>query len=280
MNQSADEARPGHARVCAVVSVSTRHVGVSGAIDTRPGYRLRTLVGSVVAYLLVNVCAIPLALAALALLAHRSGWDMAVARGFYDETRHAFPWRDVVWLEVIGHHVLKFLPVGVCLAALGVALGSHVFPRWRPWRAPAWSLAAALALGPAVVTQLKSMTAAHCPWDLRDFGGYASFAADYAGSWWVSSRANAGRCLPSGHAGAGFCLLGLYFFGWAAGRPRWRWTGLAAGSVAGLSFGFIRVVQGAHFPSHVLWAAVVCWLAAALVYLPLLAGKTARGIKT
>jgi len=37
------------------------------------------------------------------------------------------------------------------------------------------------------------------------------------------------------------------------------------------------VVQGAHFPSHVLWAAVVCWLAAALVYLPVLAGKAARG---
>jgi membrane-associated PAP2 superfamily phosphatase len=115
------------------------------------------------------------------------------------------------------------------------------------------------------------------PWDLRDFGGYASFAADYAGSWWVPSRAEAGRCLPSGHAGAGFCLLALYFFGMAAGRPRWRWAGLAAGVAAGLSFGFIRVVQGAHFPSHVMWAAVVCWLAAALVYLPVLAGKTVRG---
>jgi membrane-associated PAP2 superfamily phosphatase len=277
MNQSAGDARPGHARVRPVIGMSTRHVGVSGAIGTRPGRRIGPVVGSVAMYVLINVCAIPLVLAALALFMHRSGWDMAVARTFYDDARHGFPWRDALWLEVIGHHLLKFVPVGICLVALGTALGSHVVPRWRPWRTSAWALAAALALGPAVVTQLKSMTVAHCPWDLRDFGGYASFAADYAGSWWVPSRAEAGRCLPSGHAGAGFCLLALYFFGMAAGRPRWRWAGLAAGVAAGLSFGFIRVVQGAHFPSHVMWAAVVCWLAAALVYLPVLAGKTVRG---
>jgi membrane-associated PAP2 superfamily phosphatase len=38
-------------------------------------------------------------------------------------------------------------------------------------------------------------------------------------------------------------------------------------------FGAIRIVQGAHFPSHVMWAAFVCWLAAALVFLPVIALK-------
>jgi membrane-associated PAP2 superfamily phosphatase len=224
----------------------------------------------------LQVVLIPAVLAACAVAMHMSGWDLSVARRFFDETAQGFPWRDAVWLEVIGHHLLKLVPIGVALIALGLALGTYVFPRWRRLRGAAWALAAALALGPFVVTQLKSLTVAHCPWDLREFGGYASFAADYGGSWWAPSRAEAGRCLPSGHAGAGFCLLALYFFGWAAGRPAWRWGGLAAGAIAGMLFGLIRVMQGAHFPSHVMWSAVVCWLAAALVYLPVLAPAASR----
>jgi membrane-associated PAP2 superfamily phosphatase len=230
-------------------------------------------------YLLVNLFLIPAVLAAAALAMHQSGWDLRVANVFYDETRHAFPLRDAVWLEVIGHHLLKLVPIGVCLVALGVAIGSHVFPRWRRWRGAAWALTAALALGPAVVNQLKSLTAAHCPWDLREFGGYASFAADYAGSWWSPSPAEAGRCLPSGHAGAGFCLLALYFFGWSAGNRRWRWGGLLVGALAGLSFGMIRIVQGAHFPSHVMWAAVVCWMTAALIHWPLVVSRQVVGAR-
>jgi len=221
-------------------------------------------------YVAVHLVLAPAVLAGAAMAMHASGWDLAVARSVFDDGAGRFPWREVVWLEVIGHHLLKFVPVAVALIALGLALGTHAVPRWRPLRGAAWALAAALALGPAAVTQLKTMTAAHCPWDLREFGGYASFAADYAGSWWAPSRAEAGRCLPSGHAGAGFCLLALYFFGWSAGRSSWRWGGLVAGVVAGVSFGLIRVVQGAHFPSHVMWSAVVCWMAAALVYLPVL----------
>ncbi|QEI05208.1 phosphatase PAP2 family protein [Pigmentiphaga aceris] len=269
MNRSSENTWHGDARVRAVVRMPVGHVAVPGPLGHPAVSRAR----AAWIYLLVNVWMVPLALSALALLMHRSGWDMQVAQGFFDEALHSFPWRDAVWLEVIGHHLLKFVPIGVCLVALGLALGSYVFPRWRPWRQAAWALAASLAIGPAVVTQLKSMTVAHCPWDLREFGGYASFAADYASSWWAPSRAEAGRCLPSGHAGAGFCLLALYFFAWAVGSRRLRWAGLAVGVTAGLLFGFIRVVQGAHFPSHVMWSAVVCWLAAALVYLPVIVGR-------
>jgi membrane-associated PAP2 superfamily phosphatase len=218
-------------------------------------------------YLLMHIVLVPALLACAALAMHASGWDLAVATRFFDATRHDFPWRGAVWLEVLGHHLLKLAPIGVCVVAVGLAVGSYLFPRWRPLRRPASALAVALALGPAAVTLLKSLTVAHCPWDLAAFGGYASYAADYAGSWWAASPAEAGRCLPSGHAGAGFSLLALYFFGCSAGRPRWAWGGLGVGAAAGLVFGAVRVVQGAHFPSHVVWSAAVCWMAAALVNL-------------
>lgn len=247
---------------------------MSAALPTAPRVLTRgTPFPTLWSYVVIHLFVVPAVIAALALAMHRSGWDLTVARDFYQESTRSFPWRDVVWLEAIGHHLLKFVPIGISLLALGTAIGSYVSPTWRRWRAPAWALTAAMALGPLVVTQLKSLTVAHCPWDLQEFGGFASFATDYAGSVWASSRGAAGRCLPSGHAGAGFSLLALYFFGWAVKRSVWRWGGLAIGVSAGLLFGAIRIVQGAHFPSHVMWAAFVCWLAAALVFAPVIALK-------
>src|SRR5690606_33513752 len=111
----------------------------------------------------------------------------------------------------------------------------------RPWRSLLWASTVALGVGPTVITQLKQVTAPHCPWDLKMYGGYA----DYVVQWFAASRAESGRCLPSGHSGAGFSLLALYFMGWASGQPKWRWWGLAIGIVAGIVFSAVRMVQGA-----------------------------------
>ncbi len=224
-------------------------------------------------YLAGSVLPVVAGLGLLAYALHTSGLDMRVADAFYDPALGRFPWRDIIWLEVVGHHLLKLAPALACGAALLVALGSYVVPSWRRWRANAWALTAALLLGPALVTWLKSVTVAHCPWDLSRFGGYADFAQDYAGPWLAPSPAQAGRCLPSGHAGAGFALLSLSFAGAAAGSARWRRWGAIVGAVAGTVFGMVRIVQGAHFPSHVLWSAAACWLVAGVVYLPLLASR-------
>ncbi|MCH3723211.1 phosphatase PAP2 family protein, partial [Campylobacter coli] len=85
-------------------------------------------------------------------------------------------------------------------------------------------------------------------------------------------RAKAGGALPSGHAGAGYSMLTLYFAGWAAQRPGWRWWGLAVGIAAGVGFSIVRVLQGAHFLSQTLWSAALMWLLAALFFWPVLRG--------
>lgn len=57
----------------------------------------------------------------------------------------------------------------------------------------------------------------------------------------------------------------------ARGRPWLAWGVLAAGLLAGFVLGGARMMQGAHFISHTLWSALVCWVvlaALAAVILP------------
>jgi membrane-associated PAP2 superfamily phosphatase len=220
---------------------------------------------SVLRYSLIQIVAVPVLLAALALYAHESGLDFRIQNLFYDPVFNGFPWRKSVSLELIGHQLVKIFPIGLFLTALGAAIASRWVPNLRQWRPLLWALAIALGFGPTVVTQLKQVMAPHCPWDLKMYGGYA----DYVTDWIAASPAASGRCLPSGHSGAGFSLLALYFAGWAIGRPSWRWWGLAIGIVAGIIFSVVRIVQGAHFLSHALWAAMTDWLLTSLVFLPL-----------
>jgi membrane-associated PAP2 superfamily phosphatase len=64
--------------------------------------------------------------------------------------------------------------------------------------------------------------------------------------------------------------VSLYYAGSAAGRPAWRWRGLAIGIAAGVLFSIVRVAQGAQFTSATLWSAAVDWTVCATLFFPLL----------
>jgi membrane-associated PAP2 superfamily phosphatase len=213
---------------------------------------------------------VPLALVLLAWLAAYSGLDRTVTEFFYDASLARFPAHDSYWLELLGHRVAKFSIWVIALGTLTAAFASERI-RQNPHEQRAFVLAVlAMALGPMMVSALKTSTSHHCPWDLRAYGGFADLSHD----WFVAS-ADAGRCFPSGHASAGFALISLYFLGHALDRPRVALVGLIAAIVVGTAFSAVRVVQGAHFVSHNLWAAAIDWFAAALVFTPLLARKRA-----
>jgi membrane-associated PAP2 superfamily phosphatase len=218
----------------------------------------------------VHVAIVPLALVLLAWLAAYSGFDRAVTELFYDTSVAGFPAHGSYWLELLGHRVAKILIWTIALGTLTAAFAIERI-RQNPYEQRAVGLAVfAMALGPMMVSLLKNATSHHCPWDLRTYGGFADFSHD----WFVSS-ADAGRCFPSGHASAGFALIALYFLGHAINRPRVARIGLIAAVVVGTAFSSVRVVQGAHFVSHNLWAAAIDWSAAALVFMPLLVSKRA-----
>jgi len=73
-----------------------------------------------------------------------------------------------------------------------------------------------------------------------------------------------GGCFPAGHASAGFAFIGG-FFALRHTLPRTARRWLAGALAAGLVLGLAQQVRGAHYMSHTLWTAWLCWASAALV---------------
>ena len=211
---------------------------------------------------------VPPALALVALAAMAFGLDGRLAALSFDPAAHAFPWRHGIALELFGHRLAKSGVWAIWLLLLGAALVSPLVERLARHRAVLWTTVAAMAAGPILVVALKNLTAFHCPWDLKAFGGDAdAIVAIFV------RPAQAGRCFPSGHAAGGFSLIALHLAGIASGDRRLRALGLWTAVLAGSAFGLVRMTQGAHFLSHNLWAAAIDWTAATLVFVPLLAAR-------
>ena len=221
-------------------------------------------------YVASHLLLVPLLLGAFAWALQHGPLDMALARLFADASSQSFGWRHSAWLDVLGHQAARGLPIMVGGVAIAAGVGGFFVSQLRPWRRILLTLGAAMIAGPVLINLLKTMTTQHCPATLSEFGGVVSYAADRSAPFWAAAPHDAGHCLPSGHAGGGYALLALYFAGWAAGRPAWRWRGLAIGIAAGLLFSVVRMMQGAHFASATAWSATVDWTVCALVFMPLL----------
>ena len=221
-------------------------------------------------YTALHLLLVPFLLGLLAWTVQYGSLDMALTERFVDSATHSFPWRNSDLLEIFGHQAARGLPFLVGGIGLVAGLAGLRFAPLRPWAPILLALGAAMIVGPVLVNTLKGMTTQHCPNALQSFGGVVAYADDRGGPFWALSGQTAGRCLPSGHAGGGYALLALYFAGWAAGRPAWRWRGLAIGIAAGLLFSTVRLMQGAHFASATIWSAAVDWTVCAAIFFPLL----------
>lgn len=124
-------------------------------------------------------------------------------------------------------------------------------------RAAAYVLAA-VAAATAAVALLKSVTNVDCPWALARYGGAHPWLGlfDARPADWARAR-----CFPAGHASAGYAWLALYFAALEV-APRLRMRALCFGLGAGLAFGIAQQLRGAHFASHDVASALVCWLVA------------------
>lgn len=204
-----------------------------------------------------------LALLGLAFAINRfSDADLWISRAFLDASTHGFPWRER-WLTAgVLHNAARFVSAAAVIALLLLALAGSWRERWRPLRAPALFALLAGLLSAWAVAVLKHQSLHSCPWDLSLFGG----AADYfrlLGP--VPAHPGPGRCLPSGHASTGFMWIGALYAAarWPDAAPWARVRGWRLGwAVFALATSLVQVVRGAHFLSHVLIAAAVCWAVA------------------
>lgn len=207
-----------------------------------------------------------LALLFVLLLWDASGLDMALARWFGGP--QGFALRDHWLLTRVLHDAAKALAWAfTLLLCLGVAWPRgplKALPFARRLQLPATALIASL-----VISLLKGASATSCPWDMAEFGGVAQHLSHWVG--WSVHDGGGGHCFPAGHAATGFAFVGGYF-ALRSHLPRLARVWLVVALVVGFTLGAVQQVRGAHFMSHTLWTAWICWAVGWLAD-PLFAGK-------
>ncbi len=117
----------------------------------------------------------------------------------------------------------------------------------------------ALAIGPGMIVNgvLKEYWGRARPYQVSEFGGNRRFTAAFV----VSDQCPSNCSFVSGDASLGYFGLAFFFV------TRRRKAFIAgAGILAGSLFGLVRMAQGAHFLSDVIFSGVFTFLAAWLLY--------------
>lgn len=189
--------------------------------------------------------------------------DQWLADRLYAWQGHRWLLRHAPVTDLVVHRLGRDFSIAAWVGVLATWCLACMRPGLARWRGPLAYLAIATLLSTAVVAWVKSWSNMDCPWDLLRYGGDRL----YVGLFGLRPVGLArGACFPAGAASGGYAWFSLYFF-LLATRPSWRWLGLAVGGGMGLLFGFSQQLRGAHFLSHDVWTAGICWATALLAYL-------------
>lgn len=189
--------------------------------------------------------------------------DYAVAGGFVGDGN----W----WLEVFSHQWVKWAVIFLALLVWLRVLVGLFKPRWQVHQRRWLAVALAMMLAPAAVGVLKHFSDSHCPWDVQRYGG----TAPYVKLLERTPVAEPGRCFPAGHATSGFALFGFALF-WRGRNQRLSNLVWGLAFTTGFVLGWGQQMRGAHFLSHTLWSAWVCWAVCLLLFAALRLDKEAR----
>jgi membrane-associated PAP2 superfamily phosphatase len=201
-------------------------------------------------------------IAALALLLawDATGLDLLLARPWGDAQGFALQ-HDWFLSSVLHDEARRAAWIPALWLMIGVWKPTGVLRRLSSSQRLQWAGSTLLAL--AAISMLKHFSHTSCPWDLAEFGGHAHLISHWAIG---TLDGGPGRCFPAGHASAGFAFVSGYFV--LHGVSRWQARAWLAGALAaGLVLGAAQQLRGAHFMSHTLWAAWLCWTIAWLVAL-------------
>jgi len=169
------------------------------------------------------------------------------------------------WLYAAARPAIQI--VGLLVIALGLfnLLTGKRYLRMSPRAAVFLLLTLAIIQGLIIDVYLKGYFGRARPRDIEAFGGDLTFTAFYL----ISDQCNRNCSFVSGHAGMAYFYLAFGFL-WPPGRVRYRIFGAAI--LFGLIMGWMRVIQGGHFASDVLFSGLVVfgatWLLALLILQP------------
>ena len=188
--------------------------------------------------------------------------DMRLAELMFDRDAGQWALASNSLLKFIYHYgPLPGVAVGVAAAVVAVV------GRWAPQRRVWWQsqdthracvfLALLLALGPGLIINsgFKSMWGRPRPSECVQFGGEHRFVPVGV----AVQQLKPNSSFPSGHASIAFYWMAPGFV-LAHRQRRWALAFFASGTAYGLAMGAIRISQGGHFLSDVIWAGAIVYL--------------------
>ncbi len=189
------------------------------------------------------------------------GVDMAISSWFYSGDR-LFVGNQVSLFGYVRFLFNAFFYLICALTVVGLVVAGRTGGAWLDLRFSKWLfLALCLIVGPLVVTNigLKDHWGRARPRDVIEFGGTKAFTPPFP----PSLQCQYNCSFVSGEASSAFIVFFAAAFLFRSRSRDLVTAGIAAGSAAGL----IRIAQGGHFLSDVVFAGVLMALVAASVRL-------------
>jgi len=176
--------------------------------------------------------------------------DLMIARAFHaPET--GFVGQRLGWVHALRQVFIVLYFGTVALGLAGLALTWRGRPQWLQLDRTHWLfLAVCLAAGPGLVANLvfKDQWGRARPKQIVEFGGSKTFTPPLL----LASQCKRNCSFVSGEAASTYVV----FYAAAVLLPQWSAPLVIAGTVGGLATGLIRMSQGAHFLSDIIFAGV------------------------
>lgn len=186
--------------------------------------------------------------------------DIAFEKLFYSPEKGWFLEKSNPWNFLYHYGSIPALILGI--VSIYLLAVSFLSQKVLPYRKIALFLVLFLLISPGLITYcvLKDNWGRPRPRHIENFGGQEKFLPV-----WVKGVSGKGASFPSGHASIGYFLLSPFFFlrrHAKRGAAFFLFVGISYGTLMGIG----RMVQGAHFPSDVLWAGGFTYLTGITLY--------------
>ncbi len=189
-------------------------------------------------------------------------WDIILSNQFFDVEKQSWIYKDTFWARDILHTAGRYLIAVIGIGSFTFWIASFQVDFLRAEKSIFLYIALTIGISTGLVGILKILTHHHCPYEFDLFGGPVPYVKLFDLELAIPK---AGRCFPSAHASAGFSLFGFYFVMYKR-NPRQRGLVFFVVMIVGTMFSLSQIARGAHFVSHNIWSAAICWFVALFAY--------------
>lgn len=182
-----------------------------------------------------------------------TNWDTGLSQIFFDDHSNSFPLKQNELIGLIFHEGIRWV---AAMIWIGLVIAT-IFQKSKQTRFEIVHILIVSLLSAVVVSLLKASSAHSCPWDLAEYGGMANYNRLFEHGV-NTTNLGPGKCFPSGHASTAFMWIVLLYspLAWLTSHRKLIGALLFA---MGLLASGVQIMKGAHFLSHVLATAWICW---------------------